>query len=73
MRSFHDPQGRPWQAALLNGSYGSVALVFTPLGEGTVLLGELPAANLAEAQQQFAAMDDVELRTALAEARPFGA
>ena len=31
MRSFDDSHGQHWQAALLDGSYGNVMLVFSPM------------------------------------------
>lgn len=70
MRSFQDGQGKPWQAAILDASWGNAVLVFTPLGSSEVLKCELHAANLAEAEQMLADMDEAALRAALAEAVP---
>lgn len=71
MRSFEDDQGDPWQAALLNGSYGTVSLVFTELRGQRILMGELHVSNFAEAEQQLAAMDTMALREALTTAEPW--
>jgi len=68
VRSFTDAAGRPWQAALLDASYGGVAVVFSPLqGEGHRTC-PLAAAHLAEAMTVFAALDDAGLRRLLAAA-----
>lgn len=71
MRSFKDSQGQPWQAALLDGSYGNILLVFSPLRGGEVRQQVMYAENLAAAEVQLAAMDEDGLRQALAEAAPW--
>lgn len=71
MRTFDDEQGSHWQAAVLDASYGNALLVFSKLGSTTVLKSDLYAANLAEAEQVLAAMDEAKLRNTLAEAVPF--
>lgn len=68
MRSFEDTHGEPWQAALLDGSYGNILLVFSPLRGGEVHQQPMYAENLAEAEAQLAALDEEGLRQALAEA-----
>ena len=72
MRSFDDTQGCTWQAALLEASYGNIALIFSPLrGEG--LRQTLMAAQtLPEAEAQLAALDAAGLRALLAQARAWG-
>lgn len=37
MRTFNDAHGDQWQVALMEGSYGDVALMFGRLGGGEVL------------------------------------
>jgi len=72
MRAFQDSQGRHWQAALLEASYGQVLLILSPLQDGGVLQAVMPAEHLAEAQAQLAALDDDALRALLAQAAPWG-
>jgi hypothetical protein len=71
MRTLTDSQGNVWQAALLEASYGSVALLFSPLRGSDIRSWEMPADTLAEAEQLFAGMADDALRTALSEAQPW--
>lgn len=72
MRSFDDTQGCTWQAALLEASYGNIALIFSPLrGEG--LRQTLMAAQtLPEAEVQLATLDADGLRELLAQSRAWG-
>ena len=69
MRSFDDPQGRHWQAALLEASYGNVMLVLSPLDGTEVVQHLLGSDNLADAEVEVAALDDAGLRALLAEER----
>lgn len=71
MRSFDDDQGRPWQAALLEASFGNVLIVFSRIGGEGVLHKTLDTANYREAEQWLAAIDDMRLRSMLAEAQPW--
>lgn len=68
MRTFDDDKGGHWQAAVLDASFGNALLVFSQIGGGDVLKHELYAANLAEAEQTLAAMDEAELKSTLAQA-----
>ena len=43
MRTFDDAQGRSWQAALMDASYGGVVLVFGRIGGSEVLQKNLEA------------------------------
>ena len=70
MRSFDDELGGYWQAAVLDASYGGAVLVFSKSGSTTVLKSELYTANLADAEQMLATMDEAALRNTLAEAVP---
>lgn len=73
MRTFDDNRGRRWQAALLEASYGNIALVFSPVhGEG---LRQLPMAaeTLSAAESQLAALDEAGLCVLLEEAQPWDA
>ncbi len=73
MRTFDDAQGGHWQAALLEGSYGSVELIFGRLGGGVVLHRALDAevTHLSAATQLVADLDEAGLRIYLAEATPW--
>lgn len=70
MRSFDDDRGEHWQAAVLDASYGGAVLVFSTFGSTTILKSTLHPANLADAEQMLAMMDEAALRNTLAEAVP---
>lgn len=71
VRTFDDSQGRGWQAALLEASYGNIALVFSPLrGDGLRQL-VMQAETLPEAEAQLAALDTAGLCALLQEAQPW--
>jgi hypothetical protein len=72
MQSFDDDQGRHWQAALLEASFGNVMLIFSRIGGEGVLHKTLDTANYGEAEQWLAGSDDAALRALLAEAKPWG-
>lgn len=74
MRTFRDAQGGEWQVALMDGSHGNVELIFGRIGSGEVLQRTLDAevANLGEATQLVAELDEVGLQAYLAEATPWG-
>lgn len=73
MRNFDDAQGGHWQAALIEGSFGDVALVFGRIGGDQVLMRSMraEAANFGEAEQVLAKLDEAGLRAMLAEAKPW--
>lgn len=71
MRTFDDSHGNPWQAALLEASYGNVTLLFTPMHGHDTRQQMMSAEDMAEAQAQLAKLDDEALRTMLAEAQPW--
>jgi hypothetical protein len=71
MRSFEDAGGIPWQAALLEASFGNVLLIFSRIGDTGVLHAPLEAANFHEAEQWLAAADPEELQKRLAGAKPW--
>ena len=72
MRTFNDANGASWQTALLHGSYGNIALIFSPLAAGDVRQLSLQSENLAEAEAYLASLDAEGLRQLLAEATPWG-
>ena len=65
MRTFINIDGLAWQAALLDGSYGAILLVFSPLRGGEIRQQPMQAENLAEAETLLAALDEDGLRQAL--------
>ncbi len=71
MRSFEDGQGRGWQAALLDGSYGKVMLVFSALAGDELRCAEFSVENQAEGSARLARLELVELRELLAQAPPW--
>ncbi|HET8898222.1 MAG TPA: hypothetical protein VFN09_05550 [Rhodanobacteraceae bacterium] len=73
MRSVVDDRGRTWQAALLDGSYGNVRLVFSPLHGADVRQLLLGAETWLEAEAWLAALDEAGLRQQLAAALPWDA
>jgi type II secretory pathway component PulM len=72
MRSFDDERGGHWQAALMEASFGNVLLVLSRIGAPDVLQAALDSANFHEAEDWLAAASEDQLRTMLAEARPWG-
>jgi hypothetical protein len=71
MRSFDDIRGERWQAALLEASYGNIALVFSPMHGSEVRQLLMLADTLVDAQAQLAALDEAGLRAMLDDARPW--
>lgn len=71
MRTFNDPQGNAWQAALLDASYGSITLLFSPVRGNDIRRHEMPADTMAEAEAQFAGLSDMELMALWAKAQPW--
>lgn len=71
MRSFEDSHGQHWQAALLDGSYGNIMLVFSPLQAGAIRRRALQVSAMAEAMAMLAGLDEDGLRAMLLEADPW--
>ena len=71
MRTFDDSYGNPWQAALLDASYGNITLLFTPMRGHDIRQCEMPADDMAEAEAQLSKMDDDGMRAMLTEAEPW--
>jgi hypothetical protein len=73
MRTFEDPNGQRWHAALLEASYSHILLLFSPLDgdEGDVRQIFVDANYLVEAGTWLATLDENALRTLLAEALPW--
>jgi hypothetical protein len=71
MRTFDDTHGNVWQAALLEASYGNIALLFTPMRGDGIRRCEMPADDMAEAEAQLSKLDDDGMRMMLAQAEPW--
>lgn len=71
MRSFADEQGRYWQAALLDASYGRVLLVFSALHDARIRRQILAVENLADAMLLLSQFDEADLRARLIDAEPW--
>lgn len=72
MRTFEDEQGQRWQAAILNASYGSTVLLFSPVHGDGIRQQVLAAETLAEAEQQLYALDEAALCELLETAAEWG-
>lgn len=73
MRTFNDDQGKRWQAALLEASYGNVLLTFNPLEGHGISQVRMDADTMAEASGMLRDFDENQLRALLAKARPWDA
>lgn len=73
MRTFEDTRGQAWQAALLEGSYGQLWLVFSPMGGGELRQCPSLAPGRAEAQAALASCAVAELQAWLGSATPWDA
>lgn len=71
MRAFDDSHGNPWQAALLEASYGNVSLLFTSMRGDEIRQQMMSAEDMAQAQAELAKLDDEALRAMLAQAKPW--
>ncbi|MFT0533532.1 hypothetical protein ACMHYJ_12000 [Castellaniella hirudinis] len=71
MRIFTDAQGRQWDAALLDASYGNILLIFSARQGQDIRQQLLGADNLAQAENQLAACTDDDLRARLDQAQPW--
>lgn len=72
MRTFNDTDGRRWQAALLEASYGYVLLTFNPFDGDEISQVQMDADTLLEAGDMLRAYEESELQELLARARPWG-
>ncbi len=73
MRTFDDANGGHWQVALMEASYGTVVLVFGRIAGDQVLRLPLDTevANLNEAMELVAKLDEAGLCAFLAQAVPW--
>lgn len=71
MRSIRDGQGRHWDVAVSQESYGTVAVYFAVRAGSEVRRDVLEAQNAINGEQELAALSDDELRARLDAAEPF--
>lgn len=71
VRSFDDNQCGHWQAAVMEASFGNSLLILSRIGGEGVRVMTVDAANIGEAEQWLATVDDDGLRRCLAEAKPY--
>lgn len=71
MRTFNDKDGRRWQAALLEASYGYVLLTFNPFDGDGISQVQMEADTLVEADGMLRAYDEGQLQELLSKARPW--
>ena len=71
MRTFNDKDGRRWQAALLEASYGYVLLTFNPFDGDGISQVQMDADTLFEADGLLRGYAESELQELLARARPW--
>lgn len=71
MRSFEDERGNHWQAALLEGSFGDVLVIFSRIGRDETRQNSLDAINISEAEQWLDGIDEAGLKAALTDAVPW--
>lgn len=69
MRVFDDDQGVRWQAALMQGSYGHILLLFSPMSHSEARQVLMDANYMAEAGERLAQMTDAKLRELLKDAQ----
>lgn len=71
MREFTDEAGRRWQVTLGKESWGTLVLMFSPLGVGNSRTSILVAETSFAANAELDALTDDELRARLRDGRPW--
>lgn len=71
MRAFKDDQGERWQAALMQGSYGHILLLFSPMSRSEARQILMDANYMAEAGERLAQLTDDQLRALLKDSQPW--
>lgn len=71
MRSFTDAHGARWQVTVGKESWGTLVLLFAPLGPGDVRTTIMQADTPFAANIELAALSEDELRARLADSRPW--
>lgn len=71
MRPFEDDAGQRWQVVLGKESWGTLVLLFTPMGAGESRTTVLAAETMLAANAELDAMSDDDLRARLRDSRPW--
>lgn len=71
MRPFDDDEGRRWQVVLGKESWGTLVLIFTPVGAGAPRTSVLHAETMLDANAELDALTDDDLRVKLRDSRPW--
>ena len=71
MRRFLDEDGREWEVVVGKESWGTLVLLFSPVGGSAVRKAVIAAETLLAAHAELDAMTDDMLRTQLAGASPW--
>jgi hypothetical protein len=71
MRTFLDAHGARWQVMVGKESWGTLVLLFSPIGPGGARTSILHAETMYEASIELEALTDDELRARLTDSRPW--
>ena len=71
MRTFADAHGARWQVTIGKESWGTLVLLFSPVGAGDVRTSIMHAETMFQANAELDALTDDELRSRLADSRPW--
>ncbi|MDB4885014.1 MAG: hypothetical protein JWN79_452 [Gemmatimonadetes bacterium] len=71
MRTFADAAGARWQVTIGKESWGTLVLVFSPMGAGGVRTSIMQAETMFNANLELDALTDDDLRARLGESRPW--
>ena len=71
MRRIIDDEGGIWDVMLGKESWGTLVLLFSPIGGGQVRKSVLQSETSLAASSELDAMDDVQLRARLRESSPW--
>ncbi len=71
MREFADEDGRLWEVTTGKESWGTLVLLFIPVGGGDTRVSVLDAETMRGASAELDAFTDEALRLRLADSRPW--
>jgi hypothetical protein len=71
MRTFADAAGGRWQVTIGKESWGTLVLLFSPVGANGVRTSIMQAETMFQANAELDALTDDDLRARLADSRPW--
>lgn len=71
MRTFVDAEGARWQVTVGKASWGTLVLIFSPMGAGEVRTSIMHAETPFDANVELDALTDHELRARLIDSLPW--